>query len=121
MRFSLYGTQPSKGRDTIEIDALVSLATEGGVIALAEDSGNEGCYVEVARWKDGADCHSGQWCRFAFLKCFGGEDVSGDIEPFGKATNDSRATAQRIAAIINDKRPYLANLIHRLPNYKEKA
>jgi len=56
--------------------------------ARAENSGSEGCYVEVAKW----NFVSNRWERFAFEKFFGGEmwDDLGDEQ-----------TAMRVAAIIN--------------------
>lgn len=59
-----------------------------GLFARAEDSGAEGCYVEIAKWNR----HSRRYERFAFEKFFGGElwaDLSAEL------------TAARVAAIIN--------------------
>jgi hypothetical protein len=103
-RFSLYG----EVWNGIDYPALLEQAKETGLLARAEDSGCEGCYVEVARWNDDAR----QWQRYAFLKCFGGEDgIDGS----------SRETADRIAAAINAPAGRYASLIHNMPNYAAAA
>lgn len=79
------------------------------LLARAECSGSEGCYVEVARWSYLRE----RWERFAFEKCLGGEIKEfpdlGDIE-----------TCDLIADFINERmkqgrgRPPLVNS---LPNF----
>lgn len=102
--FALYG----EVWNGVSFEELLEQAKQDGMLlARAEESGCEGCYVEVARWNDGAR----QWQRYAFLKCFGGEDGIDD----GGACE----TAERIAASINDAagRPRYPSLIHNMPNY----
>lgn len=119
MRFAFYGEAWKTGPT---IEELLAIAKDGALFARAEESGCEGCHVEVARWRQGDDCHTGQWMRFAFNKVFGGEDVydpkNPDAMPFGAATNSARATAERIAERINQASGNrFVSLIHRFPDY----
>ena len=107
----------------IDLQTILDVAKEKqGFFASAEESGSEGCYVEVARWEHGADCHTGRWCRYAFLKCFGGEDMT--LERQGVTIPEqlgSVATADRIAARINlASGSHQVPFIHKLPNYGSK-
>ena len=77
------------------------------LLARAEYSGCEGCFVEVAR----TDCTVGrQPARYAFTKVFGGE--------VAELITGSRETAQLIADAINKLFPENEDgFIHNLPNW----
>jgi hypothetical protein len=116
----MFATYTEAGGGHIHIDALLELAKSGDIVARAEDSGCEGCYVEVARWKQGKDCHTGTWHRYCFHKLFGGEDLHPDTQDHAtKEEMTSYATAGRIAARINRQAgtERLA-LIHGFPNWE---
>lgn len=89
----------------ISLQDIIAMQHEGaGLIARAEESGSEGCYVEVARYKN-RTC-----CRYCFFKCFGGEILD---------EMNSRETAECIARVINNAgNTQLSSLIHHLPDYK---
>lgn len=72
--------------------SLRSLLKVKDLWARAEQSGCEGCYVEVAKWNAGSQ----RWERFAFEKFFGGEMWDG---------LNAEETAMRVAAIINRVNP----------------
>jgi len=96
MSFARYGNC-QRG---IRLSELIELAKTNGIVARAEDSGCEGCYVEVARWCEDSD----QWKRFAFEKLFDEED----------ATAYQQCTA--IAEKINEGNEG-ASLIHELEDF----
>ena len=76
------------------------------LLARAEESGCEACYVEVARWSSLRD----RWERFAFEKCFGGE-----IKEFPDLGD--KATCTMIAEFINARMgTATACLFHSFPN-----
>ncbi len=103
LSFSLYGGEsPSRG---LTLDELHALATAGDIWAHAENSGCEGCYVEVARY----NAKKNTWERFACEKFFGGED---GLEPEGCVD-----TATRVAALINKAGDENANVVHRMENW----
>ena len=104
-RFCVYGsaTSPSPG---VTLEELLDLAASGDLLARVENSGSEGLYVEVARWKYGEDCHSGAWHRYAFRKCLGGE-------PSG-ALQDAQCLADTINAASGAG---LTSLVHKLPDW----
>ena len=58
------------------------------LFARAEDSGSEGCYVEIAKWNR----HSRRYERFAHAKFFGGELWQ---------ESSAETTAARVATMIN--------------------
>lgn len=92
--------------DSITLDELKQLQREtGSLFAHAENSGCEGCYVEVARYNNAANC----WQRFAFLKCFGGEHASNEDA-------SAEETARLFAAEISPRA--CDSFIHSLPNYE---
>lgn len=93
--------------------------SDHGLVARAEDSGCEGCYVEVARWNPNAK----QWQRYAFLKVFGGEDLTLEEQDVAEKRDNlalgSVQTAIRIASHINasfdgDE----ARFIHTFPDWR---
>lgn len=112
--FTLY-TPPNQAQAVMPYEELLALATQGYLVARAEESGCEGCYVEVARCTDKP--HS--WRRFAFCKVFGGEDLSVQQQD-AASPNDLTAcrTAERIARRINGvaSTTYIP-LIHKLPTW----
>lgn len=118
MNFSRY-SPPNTLLRGISFEELLEISKDGSILARAEDSGSEGCYVEVARWKQGSDCHSGDWCRYAFEKVFGGEDLKLEHQTAGPEVS-AHATAERIAARINaaSGNAHIA-LIHHMPVWEE--
>lgn len=96
----------SSSNSRISLEDLQSLAKKhaGEIVARAEFSGCEGCYVEVCRW----NADSNRYERFCFLKVFGGE-VEGDW-------NDAEDTANLIAGMIS---PPTAEhpIFHRMPDW----
>jgi hypothetical protein len=110
--FCLYtGDGATFGR-TISVADLRERFTSGDFLARAENSGSEGCYIEVARWSDTRE----QWERFAFLKVFGGEVTSArDLS--------SDETAEKIASLLNAEctRANGRTMIHNLPTWQEEA
>ncbi len=108
MMFSLYTVDGQLSRG-VSLADLLKVASEWCLFARAEDSGSEGCYVEVARWN--AKTH--RWERFAFEKCFGGED--------GNEPGSAHATAARVASHINDASGNGdTGLIHGMPTWGSK-
>lgn len=115
LRFARYGL----GRDLLMSEMIKGVQDAGpdhGLVARAENSGCEGCYIEVARWNPSAN----QWQRYAFLKVFGGEDLNPEFEDEnGGQDEGSEATAIRIASHINasfdgDE----ARFIHTFPDWR---
>ena len=115
MNYSLYG--PAMSQVTHQ-DLLAMQRREGMLLARAEESGSEGCYVEVAIWND----HAGQWQRFCFMKCFGGEHPS-DADHNRVTAN---ITADLFARDINEtgpeagRRSYIP-IVHRMPDFTGKT
>ncbi len=65
--YSLYG----KPCERISREQLLAEQHRDGMLfARAEESGSEGCYVEVARWYEAR----WRWERYAFLKFLNGDD-----------------------------------------------
>jgi hypothetical protein len=122
--FACY-SQEGKTYRGLSLEQLLEIAKDGSILARAEDSGCEGCYIEVARWKQGKDCHSGNWYRFAFEKVFGGEDMTLEEQDAAHDRSDrallsSHATAERIAAKINEVSGNArVALIHRFPTWED--
>ena len=111
MNYSLYAINQV---GTVTFDDLLKHQEEhGDLLARSENSGSEGCYVEVARWKPGSDCHSGSWRRYAFRKYFDGDQ-----------TSDASLSASDIAWHFAEKINALGNnnieFIHRLPNWSDE-
>lgn len=101
LQFAFYGSILGMNKSQIIED----LKGDFHLVAIAEDSGCEGCYCEVAR-VEGSKAY-----RYCFNKYFGGE--------LGDDMND-RQTAAEAARRINEFFPHAA-LVHTLPNYpKEK-
>ena len=75
MRFARYGATFINGISLLEMLAIQRDGWRQGVylFANAEYSGCEGCYCEVAIWKEDNDQQRGVWKKFAFEKFFGGE------------------------------------------------
>jgi hypothetical protein len=97
-------------RETITHDALCADNRDSGdFFARAEDSGSEGCYVEVACWSFERE----RWERYCFFKFLGGEDQERqDWTPV--------RLAEHYAREINEAAgPKCSRLpwIHRLPNW----
>ncbi len=112
MNFSLYSL-PEQVAGTITMEQLCELASKGEVFARAENSGCEGCYVEVARWNQEAN----EWQRFCFEKVFGGEDLKLD-QQIGDDACGAESTAERIANRINaiSRHSHVA-LVHHFPTW----
>jgi hypothetical protein len=106
-KFAQYGA--SGTIPGISLDELLKLAAADGcgIVARAEESGCEACYIEVARYHESTRT----WRRFAFCKVFGGED--------GQEPETARATADRIADRINAAAGGYVNFIHQLPDYAD--
>ena len=108
MSYSIYG-----GGRNITLDELKAENDRGGMLlARAENSGSEGCYVEVAKWNESTE----RWERYAFEKYFGGEHPGDD----DLAT--CMSTAEKYAAEINAAGYSCGenqSFIHALPNYGE--
>lgn len=85
LSFALYGSRRGKPMRHVTWKQLVRIPF---LLARAEESGCEGCYVEIAKWNP----HAGRYERFAFQKFFGGELWDG--------VND-RTVAARIALMVN--------------------
>lgn len=108
MHFSRYFNETPV--QSISLRALLDGVVCGDLMARAEESGCEGCYIEVARWNDKLR----QWQRFAFEKVFGGEEGGQDGE-------SARDAAIRIANRINQAHGVdFVPLIHTLPSWEEK-
>lgn len=111
MNYSLYSISPV---GTVTLDDLLKHQKEhGDLLARAENSGSEGCYVEVARWKPGSDCHSGSWRRYAFRKYFDGEHKPDE-------SLSASDIAEHYAAIINVLGSENIEFIYRLPNWSDE-
>ncbi len=89
--------------------SLETLLKVPDLLARAECSGSEACYIEVARWSYLRE----RWERFAFEKCFGGEIKEfpdlGDIE-----------TCELIADFINQRMRQgrgHSSFVHNLPTF----
>ena len=105
--YTLYGREGGNGPSH---ESLIAWNKEhGDLVARAENSGSEACYVEIARWNP----RELQYQRYAFVKVFGGEYDLGVESCF--------ATAKLIANDINNVDSWAAYspLIHRLPNFTE--
>lgn len=111
MYFSLYGETWKTGPTLAELE---QLAKTEGVFARAEESGSEGCYVEVCRWQPGKTPeHKGHFARYAFEKCFGGECGTEGAT----AAQSAQTIAGRLNALTDHKEFW--PIIHRMPDYKE--
>lgn len=112
LSFTEYGT----GGKHLTMEALLELAKEGDLVARAEESGSEGCYIEVIRWKHGDDCHTGEWRRYCFEKVFGGEHPSEKDD----ARVSARATAGKYVKEINDVFGNgFVSVFHKFPTWSE--
>ena len=125
LRFSTYRTTAMLIEPSLWLLDLLEVQTQDdSLIARAEFSGSEGCYVEVCRWDEKAR----RFGRYAFLKCFGGE--------IGEHTDELKTamgTALEIATAINmgmldpqiaaaDRHSWAAAsraVVHSLPVYGE--
>ena len=121
MRFALYhGPYTKASLSTgITLDELLVLAKDGELVARAENSGSEGCYVEVARWNPNPETGPAQWQRYAFEKVFGGEIERLDPKKYGLFPGelDADATAEVLAGMINMAGWKHHSLIHTLPTW----
>ena len=87
------------------LESIIALQTDTmDLFAHAENSGSEGCYVEIARWSYTRQ----RWERFAFCKLFNEE-----IE--GLSAVDA---AKKIAAQINGVYPEESAIVHRMPSWQ---
>jgi hypothetical protein len=109
IRYLLYGTS----WEYINHESLCDLNREyGNFLARAEDSGSEGCYVEVAKWS----CKRNRWERYCCKKFLRGEDHDPAHEDWRP-----EQLAEHYAAEINAAaKPgqHRLPLIHRLPSAK---
>ena len=85
--FDIYANVLSRD---MPLSELIALNESGDLLARAENSGCESCYVEVARWSDDKG-----WRRYAFSKCL-------DYRLDGMEDASDEATAEEIAKRIND-------------------
>ncbi len=92
-----------------DLEELIKLGKSfNGMIARAENSGSEGCYVEVAAWNP----FVGRWERIAFAKYFQDEIAEGlSAYECAKITADLINT--RMAPHMHADIPFIANL----PNF----
>jgi hypothetical protein len=81
--------------DEISIEELQALAKEEEIVARAEFSGSEGCFVEVCRWNPATQCFE----RYCFEKFLGGE-LGNDAN----ALDTAIAVAAQIAPLTPDHR-----------------
>lgn len=97
------------GSDTpISLEELQKLVAEDDeIIARAEFSGSEGCYVEVCRWNPATH----QYERFCFRKVFGGE-----LGDDANAEQTATAIASLIKPLTTDDQ-----IFHRMPTWDEAA
>lgn len=104
LNYSLYGSGMLRPTTHQE---LIALNTEepGLLLARAENSGSEGCYVEVARWS----FKRTRWERYCFHKFF-----DGDVE--GKTAIQ---LCQEMAAEIN-RGSEQSRFIHALPDFNSR-
>lgn len=120
--FTLYGSEASPG---IPFDDLQKNSQDfpevdweyGDLWARAEDSGSEGCYVEVARWDEDAK----GWRRFAFEKIQ--ESGFNEIDPATGKTKElsHEEAAEWLADRINRSHGNRnVSVIHSLPSYQAK-
>lgn len=108
--FAKYSTkrEQMKGRlhKTMSLQTLLFVPD---LVARAENSGCEACYVEVARWS----FIRHRWERFAFAKFFGGE-----IKEFPDLGDEE--TCKKIADLINERQGGSpATMIHSFPSFGE--
>lgn len=107
MNYSTYSSGHAGLSSPISHAALIAMnIAEGSLLARAENSGSEACYVEVARWNDKTE----RFERFAFAKVFGGEHP-------GSPDATCILTAERFAAEINESGDPWISFIHRLPSW----
>jgi hypothetical protein len=108
MNFTVYGA----GWQCISYADLLKHAREHkDLMARAENSGCEGCYIEVARWNQTTE----RWERYCFEKVFGGEHSEK-----ADARVSSFETAQKFADEINDAaccHPHNYPWVHYMPNW----
>lgn len=104
--FSRYTPIDLCGKRMLPDMTLAQLLRTPDLIARAEQSGCEACYVEVARWS----CLRSRWERFAFEKFFGGE-IWPDL--------GQNETCEKLAKIINDRSDVCGTVafIHNLPSF----
>ena len=109
MRYAYYGNAAMTG---IEHTALCEHNRKNGdLLARAENSGSEGCYVEVARWS----YERNRWERFCFVKFLGGEDREREDWPVAKLAEHHANEINNAARSGQDRLP----LIHNLPDRRE--
>jgi len=103
--YSLYGRLCARiSREQL----LAEQRRDGMLFARTEQSGSEGCYVEVARWSEAR----GRWERYAFLKFLNGDD------PHFPSCVEA---ASRYAGEINAPALPHAPIIHRMPTWVDDA
>lgn len=102
MHYCIYG----KSFEYLEHAALCEHnQANGDLLARAENSGCEGCYVEVARWS----FKRNRWERYCFIKILKGDDPERPDWPNEKV-------AEHYAAEINAAAEWRVPLIHNLPD-----
>lgn len=98
-------------RDFTHAQLLAIAKQTGCVLARAEYSGCEGCYIETARWSNDRR----RWERFTFEKVFGGEHPSESED----AHVSCLATAIKFVDEINAAADTAhVGFIHNLPNWE---
>lgn len=110
--FMQYG---AGGRNISLASLIEESRSEGLLVARAEFSGCEGCYVEVAKWNTGSQRYE----RYAFEKVFGGEHPSEDGEA-GRVVSAAK-TAQLFCNEINGAGAGVDDympIVHSMPNYE---
>lgn len=115
MNFMQYG---AGGRNVSLASLIEESSKEGLLVARAEYSGCEGCYIEVAKWNTGSQRYE----RYAFEKVFGGEHPSEDGEA-GREVSAAK-TAQLFCNDINGAGSGVDDympIVHSMPNYAECA
>lgn len=109
IRYAYYGNSKMSG---IEHEALCEHNREhGDLLARAENSGCEGCYVEVARWSEKRQ----RWERFCHIKFLGGEDRTREDWPADRLARHYAVEINEAARPAQDMLP----LIHNLPDRPE--
>jgi hypothetical protein len=105
--FSLYTHAPKRTMRHLDLETLLKVPD---LMARAERSGSEACYVEVIRWSN----LRARWEKFAFEKCFGGE-----IKEFPDLGDTE--TCQKIADFINERMgTRFTSLCWGLPTFNSK-
>ena len=105
--FSLY-SHAKRMMHHLDLETLLKIPD---LLARAERSGSEACYVEVVRWSYLRE----RWEKFAFEKCFGGK-----IKEFPDLGDNE--TCQKIADFINERMgTRFTSLFWGMPTFNSKT